>query len=230
MALLLSLESSTQVCSVALHQHGKLISHRQIQEPRKAASLLAVGIQQVLAESKVSAAELQGVVVTSGPGSFTGLRIGVATAKGICLALNIPLMAINTLDLLAWQASIALESSITGDEFLCPMLDARRMEVYCKLVDAQRQTVEITQALIIDEETFKEQLNTRVIYFFGEGAGKCQAVIKHPNARFLDGLVPQAKDLGVLGFSKWEHSYFEDVITFEPFYLKDFLIRKPTTG
>lgn len=230
MALLLSLESSTQVCSVALHRHGKLLGHRQIMEPRKAASLLAVCIQEVLAESAVHPNELKGVVVTSGPGSFTGLRIGVATAKGICMALNIPLMAINTLDLLAWQASKLLESSSPGDYLLCPMLDARRMEVYCKLVDAQQQEVEATQALIIDKETFQEKLDTRVIYFFGEGAGKCQTVINHPNARFLHDLIPLAKDLGVLAFSKWEQACFEDVTSFEPFYLKDFLIRKPIVG
>lgn len=225
MALLLSLETSTQVFSVALHRSGELISYQMVSESRSAASQLAVCIQQVLNKGEVSAHDLQGVVVASGPGSFTGLRIGVATAKGLCYSLEIPLVAVNTLDLLASQ--VLHEMNHDPDFLLCPMIDARRMEVYCKLVDSKLQEVEPTQAKIIDEASFDKYLDKQEVYFFGDGSAKCRESIASPRAKFLDDVVPKASHLGVLGFSKWKASQFENVTTFEPNYLKDFLIRKP---
>lgn len=227
MALLLSLETSTQVFSVALHQSGELINYRKVSESRSAASQLAVCIQQVLTEAKIAALELQGVIVASGPGSLTGLRIGVATAKGLCYALDIPLIAVNTLDLLASQ--VLHEMNMTSRNFLlCPMIDARRMEVYCKLVNSGLKEIEPTQAKIIDNTSFENYFNEHEIFFFGDGSAKCKESIVNPKAKFVDSMVPKASHLGIMGFSKWKYSEFEELASFEPNYLKDFLIRKPT--
>lgn len=231
MALLLSLEASTQVCSVALHKEGKLLAARETQTPRSAASLVAVMIQEVMTQSKCKPSNLNGVIVASGPGSYTGLRIAVATAKGLCYALNIPLISVNTLQLLASQGKdvVTIDSKRFDQTkvLICPMLDARRMEVYCMLLDFNLQEIEPTQARIIDERSFAEHLEQKTIYFIGEGAQKCIGIINHRNTHFFPDITPDAKRLGELGYSKWKHSLFEDVATFEPLYLKDFLIKKP---
>lgn len=231
MALLLSLETSSQACSVALHNNGLLLASREIDTPRSAASQLAVMIHEVINESQCKANDLQGIVVASGPGSYTGLRIGVATAKGLCYALNIPLIAINTLQLLAYQGKDLLQNMEVKEQsnkiLLCPMLDARRMEVYCMLLDYNFNEVEPTQAKIIDEQSFENYLEEKVVYFIGEGAAKCKEIIAHDNAHFVTDINPKATRLGELGYAKWSQSAFEDVVSFEPFYLKDFLIRKP---
>lgn len=230
MALLLSLETSSQACSVALHNNGLLLASREIDTPRSAASQLAGMIREVINESQHKTNDLQGIVVASGPGSYTGLRIGVATAKGLCYALNIPLIAINTLQLLAYQGKDLLQNLEAKEQhnmLLCPMLDARRMEVYCMLLDDNLTEVEPTQAKIIDEHSFENHLEQKIIYFLGEGAEKCKNIISHSNARFVTEINPLATRLGELGHTKWNQSAFEDVVSFEPFYLKDFLIRKP---
>jgi len=175
---------------------------------------------------------LQGIVVASGPGSYTGLRIGVATAKGLCYALNIPLISVNTLQLIAYQGKDYLKDNLSGTEkesefLICPMVDARRMEVYCLIQDFNLNEIEPTQAKIIGEESFANYLQDRVVYFLGEGAEKCRGIIGNVNARFVPSILPQAAQLGELGYLKWKQSEFEGVVSFEPFYLKDFLIRKP---
>jgi len=228
MSLLLSVETSTQFCSVALHKEGKLLSSRFLETPRSAASQLAVMIEECIADAKVVANDLCGVIVASGPGSYTGLRIGVATAKGLAYSLDIPLISVNTLELMTYQfkhESFSQESS--NLVLLCPMLDARRMEVYCAVFDQQMNYIEPIQAKIIDEESFCSLLEKNQIIFFGEGADKCKSVIHHPNAKFNSHLIPQAAYLGEIGFKKYCNSSFEDIVTFEPFYLKDFLIKKP---
>ncbi|MBX2915183.1 MAG: tRNA (adenosine(37)-N6)-threonylcarbamoyltransferase complex dimerization subunit type 1 TsaB [Cyclobacteriaceae bacterium] len=227
MARILSLESSTHVCSAAIHQDGKLVARCEMREPRSAASQLAVMIDSVMKESATQPHMLNAVVVASGPGSYTGLRIGVATAKGICFALNIPLIAINTLDIVAMQGKAFITDT---NALLCPMLDARRMEVYCKVVDYNLNEVESTQAKILDPTSFADYLEHNTVYFIGEGAAKCRTVITHPNAKFLFEVVPQASQLGELGYQMWLQQNFENVATFEPYYLKDFLIRKPTAS
>jgi tRNA threonylcarbamoyladenosine biosynthesis protein TsaB len=251
MSLLLSIETSTSICSVALHEEGYLIQSIENEIPQSASSQLAVMIHKALESAEKKPNQIQAVVVSAGPGSYTGLRIGVATAKGICYALQVPLISINTLELMAHQfhsshhietppfslgegsgmrstaeASPSPERGL-GGEVLCPMLDARRMEVYCMLLDSNLSILEPTHAKIIDESSFKDQLDQRPIYFFGNGADKCKEAIKHPNAHFISGIVPSAAKLGELGFKKYKATLFEDVATFEPFYLKDFLIRKP---
>lgn len=246
MSLLLSIETSTATCSVALHQEGHLIHLLQNDVPQSASSQLAVMINQSLVSSKKKPNQIQGVVVSAGPGSYTGLRIGVATAKGICFALQVPLLSVNTLELMAYQWKVSsppLEAesrvkltsspSIGGalwgetDGVLCPMLDARRMEVYYTLLGSDLNILEPTQAKVIDETSFKDRLDQQPIYFFGNGADKCKDVIKHRNAHFISGIAPSAARLGELGFKKYNSTLFESVSAFEPFYLKDFLIRKP---
>jgi tRNA threonylcarbamoyladenosine biosynthesis protein TsaB len=224
MVRLLSLETSTQVCSVAIHQQGELVAFREMYEPRSAASQLAVMIDAVMKESATQPAVLGGVIVAAGPGSYTGLRIGVATAKGICFALNIPLISVNTLDLLAYQGK-----EFSGKALLCPMIDARRMEVYCKMVDTDLNEIEATQAKVVDANSFKEYLEKATVCFIGEGATKCRELISHPNAKFFDDVIPSASQLGKMGYKKCLERDFQDVANFEPFYLKDFLIRKPTS-
>jgi tRNA threonylcarbamoyladenosine biosynthesis protein TsaB len=226
MALLLSIETSTLGCSVALHERGHLVHSVDTQIPQSASSQLALMIQQVLAQSKKKATDLQGVIVSAGPGSYTGLRIGVATAKGICYALEIPLVSINTLELLAYQFRSSQKKEI-GNALLCPMLDARRMEVYAMLLDIDLTVVESTQAKVIDHGSYIDWLEKKPIYFFGDGAAKCKEVITHPRANFTEALVPSAIALGEMGFVKWGKNQLENIASFEPLYLKDFMIRKP---
>ena len=230
MALLLSLETSTQSCSAALHDDGVLVSSKVIETPRSAASQLAVMIDEVFQVSNKKPQELKGVIVAAGPGSYTGLRIGVATAKGLCYALNIPIVSVNTLQLMAYQflETDAVKKYIQNDNvILCPMLDARRMEVYCALLDHKLNYIEEVQAKIIDEESFKDMMESMPIFFFGDGADKCKDLLKHPNAHFSSGLIPLASSLGEIGYKKWKTGEYEDLVSFEPFYLKDFLIKKP---
>jgi tRNA threonylcarbamoyladenosine biosynthesis protein TsaB len=230
MALLLSLETSTQCCSAALHEDGMLVASKIIETPRSAASQLAVMIDEIFHSSNRKPKELKGVIVAAGPGSYTGLRIGVATAKGLCYALNIPIVSVNTLELLAYQF-LKMDSTEkdqhNNNAILCPMLDARRMEVYCALLDRNLNYVEPVQAKVIDGESFKDIIELTPIFFFGEGADKCRDIIKHSNAHFFSDVIPLASSLGVIGYKKWKEGAYEDLVSFEPFYLKDFLIKKP---
>jgi tRNA threonylcarbamoyladenosine biosynthesis protein TsaB len=187
-------------------------------------------IEEVMKDSGVTMKELSGIVVTSGPGSYTGLRIGVATAKGVCYALNIPLLSVSTLELMAFQFLKTASAEINKNNLLlCPMLDARRMEVYCAVFDTDLNAIEPIKAKIIDADSFSELLANNQIIYFGEGADKCRGVINHTNAQFISQLVPQASYLGEIGYNKYNKGAFEELVAFEPFYLKDFLIRKPNT-
>jgi tRNA threonylcarbamoyladenosine biosynthesis protein TsaB len=227
MALLLSIETSTQYCSVALHEGGVLVSSKFTETPRSAASLLAVMIDEVFQSINRKPKDLSGVVVASGPGSYTGLRIGVATAKGLCYALNIPIVSVNTLELMAFQFIASGSFTDFNEPLLCPMIDARRMEVYCALLDGNLNYVEPVQAKVIDAASFKDIIESTSVIFFGEGADKCSEIIRHSNAHFIPDLIPLASSLGVIGFKKWIAGNYEDLFSFEPFYLKEFLIKKP---
>ena len=227
MALLLSIETSTHSFSCALHLEGKLIGVGESVGSQTTASMLAVMIDKLFSEASIKKDQLKGVVVASGPGSYTGLRIGVATAKGICYALNAPLISINTLYLLGYQVKATLDQNEAA--FLCPMLDARRMEVYCTLLNMNLDVVEPTQAKVVDENSFTEHLQQQPIYFFGEGSNKFQGIVKNANAKFISGVNPSAAALGELGYRKLVTAEFEDLEHFEPFYLKDFLIKKPNS-
>jgi tRNA threonylcarbamoyladenosine biosynthesis protein TsaB len=222
MAHILSLETSTDVCSVALHHDRNLIKEAAIVRPQAHASELAPMIQRLCTEAEIKVNALDAVAISAGPGSYTGLRIGTSTAKGICYSLDIPLITLPTLDLLAFQATP------NNPEFflLCPMIDARRMEVYCKILDADLQTLSPVEARVIDHESFRELLQTRKMLFFGNGAEKCKSVLKHENAFFVDGISPLASALGVLAFEKYRTKNFEDLENFKPLYLKEFIAKK----
>jgi len=221
MALILSLETSTTVCSAAVHKDGQLLSLEITHTPNSAAGQLAVMIDNVLKQS----GKPDAVAVSSGPGSYTGLRIGVATAKGICYALDVPLIAVSSLELMA--EGLRSSTFEIGNSLLCPMIDARRMEVYTTLFNTTMDMIEPIQARVVDAQSYSSVLEHRKVLFFGNGSDKCKDVIVHPNARFIPGIFPSAEWLGKIAFGKFRAKEFEDVGEFEPFYLKDFIAKKP---
>jgi tRNA threonylcarbamoyladenosine biosynthesis protein TsaB len=220
MALILSLDATTTVCSVALHRNGDLLASEFISELRAASSRLMMATQELLKNSGLNAADLDAVAVSSGPGSYTGLRIATSAAKGICVALNIPLLAVNSLKVMAWPI---IQQGIA--DLYCPMIDARRMEVYCCLFDGAGAEISPIEAKILDVESFKNYLNQSKIAFFGDGSQKFKVITNHPNALFVEDIHPHARHLGTLAAQKFANGQFEDVETFEPYYLKDFLIK-----
>ncbi len=227
MSLILQIETSTTSCSVALAQSGKVLSVRTIDQRNIHAEVITVFIDEIMAGQGLSFQELDAVAVSSGPGSYTGLRIGVSTAKGLCFSLDKPLIAIATL--LAMAAGyLSRFQNFTEDDFLlCPMIDARRMEVYTALFNRDLKQIQPTSAAIIDAESFKEVLVQHKIIFFGDGAAKCKVVLgDQPNAVFIDGFLNDAADLTQLAAEKFKLQAFEDVAYFEPFYLKDFIAGK----
>ena len=176
----------------------------------------------VLKKCKYTYSDLQAVAVSKGPGSYTGLRIGVSAAKGFCYALNIPLISVNTLQHMALQAAENYENKAA---LFCPMIDARRMEVYCAIYDAMNQEVKATAAEIIDEHSFSDDLKSKELVFFGDGSAKCKGMLEgNKNAKFLDQVVPSAQNMIALAEAKYAAQDFENTAYFEPFYLKDFLI------
>ena len=219
--MILSIETSTTVCSAALHNDGKLIAFEITHVPNSAASQLALMIDKLLRQPSV---KLEAVAVSSGPGSYTGLRIGVATAKGICYALSLPLIAVNSLALMSSEVNSKLEAI---NCLLCPMIDARRMEVYTALFDNKLDLVSPIEAKIIDGFSFAEQLKDHKVLFFGNGSEKCKSTITHPNAVFVDNIFPSAEYMGSLAYDRFRSGKFEDVGDFEPAYLKDFIAKKP---
>ncbi|MBL0742095.1 tRNA (adenosine(37)-N6)-threonylcarbamoyltransferase complex dimerization subunit type 1 TsaB [Chryseolinea lacunae] len=225
MPLLLSLETSTTVCSVALHENNTLLSMAEVHREHSHASKLAPLIDQVVRTADVTLKDISAVAVASGPGSYTGLRIGTSTAKGLCYALSIPLVAVGTLEIMAAQVNATNVSKAR----LCPMIDARRMEVYCQIFDAGNTALQAVEAKVIDEHSFEKELEEGPIIFFGNGADKCRPVITHPNAIFISGITPSAANLGALAWTKFQQQRIEDLVHFEPFYLKEFMIKKPAS-
>jgi tRNA threonylcarbamoyladenosine biosynthesis protein TsaB len=213
---------------VALSQDGQVLHYRENREGRSHAAVLAPFIQDVLQEGGLQADELDAVVVSKGPGSYTGLRIGVSTAKGICYGANLPLVAINTLQLMAQGTIQKLKKEMDiSNAWLCPMIDARRMEVYTAFFDANTLQVRETAAEIISPGSFSDILKKRKVFFFGDGANKCREMIASPNAVFLENIYPSAKSMLTLALEKYQQHDFEDIAYFEPFYLKDFVATKP---
>jgi tRNA threonylcarbamoyladenosine biosynthesis protein TsaB len=223
MGLILNIDTSTTMCSVALAKDGLLIAVQEQDGDYTHAENLTVFIQSVLENASLTLSDIEAVAVSKGPGSYTGLRIGVSTAKGICYSLNKPLIAVDTLQALAYGVSAQKNEKI----LYCPMLDARRMEVYTAVFDASNNSVHATSAEIIDERSFLNLLNNSVVCFFGNGAEKCKEVLsQHKNALFVDGCVTSAKNMVTLSEKAYVDSIFEDVAYFEPFYLKDFVAGK----
>jgi tRNA threonylcarbamoyladenosine biosynthesis protein TsaB len=221
MALILSLDSTTSVCSVALHRDGELIGSKFISEPRAASSQLLVEARVLLDKNSVAPEILSAVAVSSGPGSYTGLRISTSAAKGLCYALNLPLIAVNSL--LVLTRPIVL---VGKTDLYCPMLDARRMEVYCAIINPKMEFESAVEAKVLNGNSFLDQLDAYKIAFFGDGSKKFKAMTNHPHAIFVDGVQPEAKHLGFLAFEKYLKKDFESLENFEPFYLKDFMIKK----
>lgn len=220
---ILNIETSTTCCSAAITIDGKpVVSVEQLANANHA-SQLPVFIQQLLHEANVNDWHLDAVALSQGPGSYTGLRIGASTAKGICYGLNIPLIPVDTLQVLC----ASVPSGVLPDNaLLCPMLDARRMEVYTALYQqqgTQLSTISEVQAMIIDADAFAQTLAQQPVYFFGNGAAKCQSVITHPNAHFVDNVVPQAQCMGLLAEMQPNSLDVKQMAYYEPFYLKEFV-------
>jgi tRNA threonylcarbamoyladenosine biosynthesis protein TsaB len=221
---ILQIETSTSVCSVALVESGNVRQHESVDEPNVHASQLTLLIQALLDRENVSFQDLSAIAVSMGPGSYTGLRIGVSTAKGLCYALDIPLIAVNTLAGIYTGFRADKGQSLSYDLYV-PMLDARRMEVYCALFDNMGTLVTATQALIIDETSFDQYLvQYPRICLFGPGADKLKGVFSAgQGVDIIEGVQTNAVDISQIVFAKYQAEDFEDVAYFEPYYLKDFV-------
>ncbi len=232
--LILNIETSTNVCSVSLTgETDAVLSLRENHDDKSHSALLAIFVEEVMNESGFSFKDLSAVSVSMGPGSYTGLRIGVSTAKGICYARSIPLIAVNSLDIITRGF---MENHLPGirrdlkNPILCPMIDARRMEVYTALYDCNGNRIKETSAEIIDENSFGALLKENSICFFGNGAEKCRNTIHSENAFFIPDVYPTAAVMGKLSLAAFQGDKFEDLAYFEPFYLKDFVgtvVKKP---
>lgn len=222
---ILHIETSTEVCSVALSCDGYVQFHREAFDGPSHASLLGGFVQDAVTYARLKELPLHAVAVSGGPGSYTGLRIGVSEAKGLCFGLGLPLIAVSTLELLCTTAMFRADAE--PDALICPMIDARRMEVYAAVYDRALRTVRDTGADIVDENTYKEYLDQHPVYFFGEGAAKCKERITHPNAHFIDNIRPLASMMFPLAEKAIAENDFKDVAYFEPFYLKEFVAGKP---
>lgn len=217
MSLILNIETATKNCSVSLAKNGKTIALKEVNDGGYShAENLHVFIQDVLVQANKTLKSVDAVAVSKGPGSFTGLRIGVSTVKGLCYALEIPLISTSTLKALALQVN-------TNDGFIVPMLDARRMEVYSAVFTSDNSEVREIQAQILDIHSFEEYLDKNKVYFIGDGVAKTKEIISHKNAFFIDDKLPSANEMAQLSFDKFLQKDFEDVAYFEPFYLKDFV-------
>lgn len=228
MGLILNLETATTVCSVSLAKDGQLLAIKELNEDYTHAENLTLFIEDVCRQGKIRLSEIDAIAISKGPGSYTGLRIGVSTTKGLCYSLDKPLIAVNTLEHLALAAISNSKGRIPIlDSLFCPMIDARRMEVYCAMYDSNGNEVKSTAAVIIDELSFSKQLKDHTIYFFGDGAAKCKTILgQNSNAIFMDGIFPSAKDMISLSEKAFNEKQFENVAYFEPFYLKDFVAGK----
>lgn len=227
MALILNIETATTVCSVSLAKDGKLLSLKEQNGDYSHAENLTLFIENVCKQANIKLPQIDAVAVSKGPGSYTGLRIGVSTAKGLCYSLDKALIAVDTLLSIKATAVQSLKFKVESSDLFCPMLDARRMEVYCAIYNSEGNVVKETAAEIIDEHSFSEILKTSKVVFFGDGAAKCKETFsKNSNAVFIDDIVPSAKDMITLSENAFNAKQFEDVAYFEPYYLKDFVAGK----
>tara|TARA_R110001632_G_scaffold150757_1_gene268233 strand:- start:1608 stop:2300 length:693 start_codon:yes stop_codon:yes gene_type:complete len=220
--MILCLETATTNCSVALSFEGKQIALKEDYDVKYShAERLHKYIEEVLAFAKAVKEDLSAIAISKGPGSYTGLRIGVSAAKGLCFALDIPLISIPTLQ------SLALQVNPAPNELVIPMLDARRMEVYSAVYDAHNNAARDTQAEILEPSSFTSYLDQGKVSFIGNGVPKFSEICEHPNAVFIEGKLPSAAQMCDLAYQKFTAGDFEDVAYFEPYYLKDFIAGKP---
>lgn len=202
---------------MSISKEGKTIALKELNDGNYShAEKLHKLIEQVVLEAKIELCYLKAIAVSKGPGSYTGLRIGVSAVKGLCFALDIPMISVNTLQSLALSVSI-------DKGYKIPLLDARRMEAYSQVFNDKNEKIRDVHAEIIDSDSFSEFLNANKVYFFGDGAEKCKEIITHKNAVFIDGKFPSAKEMSVISYEKYSKNEFEDVAYFEPFYLKEFI-------
>ena len=225
MATILHIETSTDVCSVAVSEDGQVIFQQDDHSGKNHAEQLGSMVDEALSFTDSHAIPFDAVAVSCGPGSYTGLRIGVSMAKGICYGRNLKLIAVPTLELLC--VPVLLREIPEEDALLCPMIDARRMEVYAGVYTRGLKSVREIKADVVDAETYKEFLDQHPVYFFGNGAKKCMEAIAHPNAHLIEGIEPLAKWMQPLAEKRFLNDQFEDVAYFVPFYLKDFVAKMP---
>ena len=226
MSCILNIETSTDVCSVAIRDSGQVIFNKEDHSGPNHAVKLGVYVDEALDFLDSHGLPLEAVAVSCGPGSYTGLRIGVSMAKGICYGRGVKLIAVPTLELMAVPVLLG-EHPEDEDALIVPMLDARRMEVYAEVLDRALKVVRPIQADIVDADTYKEYLDQHHVYFFGNGAAKCMETINHPNAHLVEGIEPLAKNMAPLAEKRFVEGKFEDVAYFVPFYLKDFVAKMP---
>ncbi|WP_102406129.1 tRNA (adenosine(37)-N6)-threonylcarbamoyltransferase complex dimerization subunit type 1 TsaB [Parabacteroides bouchesdurhonensis] len=220
MSCILNIETSTSVCSVALSMDGQVLFEKTSYEGPSHAVLLGVYVEEAIAVAKKKGVKLSAVAVSSGPGSYTGLRIGVSVAKGLCFGYDIPLISIHTLDILT-IAALKLQKE-ANDRLYCAMLDARRMEVYAAIYNSGLEVIRGISADIVNADTYMSYLEKDKVCFFGNGAEKCKSIITSPNALFMDNIYPLAVNMIPLSERAFIAGAFEDVAYFEPFYLKEF--------
>ena len=226
MSCILHIETSTSVCSVAVSEDGKVIFDKADRTGNNHAEALGSFVDEAMSFADSHAIPLDAVAVSGGPGSYTGLRIGVSMAKGVCYALDIPLLSVPTLQLMCVPVLLRYDE-MEDNALLCPMIDARRMEVYAALYDRALKPVREIQADVVDADTYRKWLDERPVYFFGNGAAKCMETIAHPNARLIEGIEPLAKWMMPIAERKMLNNIHEDVAYFVPFYLKDFVAKTP---
>lgn len=230
MPCILHVETSGKSCSVALSLNGKLIAYSRKDEEKSHSAFLTIMINSVLSDAKVDVSELDAVSVSEGPGSYTGLRIGISVVKGICYGAKLPLIPISTLEIMYTQIILDLEKdkiNTKDTDLYVPMIDARRMEVYDVVFDKNKNCVQEIKADIIDESSFQNLLEKHLITFFGDGSDKCRDIIKHENAAFLSGILPDAKYMLSLAEEKFAKKEFADIAYYEPFYLKEYRTTVP---
>lgn len=225
MSTILHIETSTNVCSVAVSEDSHVIFQQEDHSGLGHAEKLGTMVDEALSFTDNHAIPFDAVAVSCGPGSYTGLRIGVSMAKGICYGRDLKLIAVPTLELLC--VPVLLREIPEEDALLCPMLDARRMEVYAGIYDRALKPIREISADIVTEKTYKEYLDQRPVYFFGNGAQKCMETIHHPNAHLIEGIEPLAKWMQPLAERRLLNEQFEDVAYFVPYYLKDFVAKLP---
>jgi tRNA threonylcarbamoyladenosine biosynthesis protein TsaB len=231
MALILNIETSTEVCSVSLAQNGKLLYKKEILEGFNHSKILTVFIEELFKENNIQPKMIDAVAVSKGPGSYTGLRIGVSVAKGLCYGLNIPLISVNSLEILGIFAAKNMDTYNCENDgspvLYCPMIDARRMEVYTALYNSKGEEIRPVSAEIIDEQFLSDLFKTHRIMFLGNGAEKCKNIIKDKNAFFEGPMMTSAQFMQSISEEKFNKKQFEDVAYFEPFYLKNFVATIP---
>ena len=225
MACILHIETSTQVCSVAVSEDSHVIFQLEDHSGPNHAERLGSMVDEALSFTDNHAIPFDAVAVSCGPGSYTGLRIGVSMAKGICYGRDLKLIAVPTLELMC--VPVLLREMVEENALLCPMIDARRMEVYAGIYDRALKEVRPVGADVVDAETYKQWLDERPVYFFGNGAAKCMETINHPNAHLIEGIEPLAKWMQPLAERRLLNGQTEDVAYFEPFYLKDYVAKMP---